>query len=406
MPSAAVPEDAEFGAASPDVLRVLLVDDDEVYLRTLLKILSRDKKHAYDSTLTTCGEEAVTLAAVHQFDLVVIDYNLPDMTGAECLSAMRSVEPASVEHPPAIICTAAGSEDSATAAIRSDADDYLPKERINIGSLTRSIHNAVEKHRLRCSVERHYRKVTLLNEKLKKQNREIRQFYHNISHEVKTPLAAAREFVSLVHDGAQGPVNEEQGKVLEMAMASCDQITQHFKDLVDISRLEMNGLKLHYDHCLIDSLMERSVASCSDFLRKADGKISVLRSASCPDSVYVDENRIVQVLTNLISNAVKYTRVQPRVEIAVELAPEGNSVIFSVSDNGIGIEPHHHERIFERLAQNNGMHSECLGAGLGLGLSIAREIVTLHHGKIWVDSSLGAGSTFHFSIPVDNADTG
>ena len=399
MQSAATKKLDRLDSCDTDTLKVLLVDDDEFYLRTLVKVLGRDTRFSYDATLTTCGEDALDSASKGRFDLVLIDYNLPDMTGTECLSSMRSHQPASVEHPPAIICTAAGSEDSATAAVRSDADDYLPKEKINIGSLSRSIHNAVDKHRLRLSVERQYNEVTLLNEKLKKRNDEIKQFYHNISHEVKTPLAAAREFVSLVRDGAQGSVNEEQGKVLDMALASCDQITRHFKDLVDISRLELNGLQLDYSDCVVDSLIQRSVASCSDHVRKKCGEIRVTRSHDCPHSVRADANRVVQVLTNLMSNAIKYTESAPMVELVVSRSDDDGSICFSVADNGIGIDPEHHDRIFERLAQNNGQHSDCLGAGLGLGLSIAREIVALHQGTMWLESSPGAGSTFFFTIP-------
>jgi len=316
MQSAATKKLDRLDSCDTDTLKVLLVDDDEIYLRTLVKVLGRDTRFSYDATLTTCGEDALDSASKGRFDLVLIDYNLPDMTGTECLSSMRSHQPASVEHPPAIICTAAGSEDSATAAVRSDADDYLPKEKINIGSLSRSI-----------------------------------------------------------------------------------QITRHFKDLVDISRLELNGLQLDYSDCVVDSLIQRSVASCSDHVRKKCGEIRVTRSHDCPHSVRADANRVVQVLTNLMSNAIKYTESAPMVELVVSRSDDDGSICFSVADNGIGIDPEHHDRIFERLAQNNGQHSDCLGAGLGLGLSIAREIVALHQGTMWLESSPGAGSTFFFTIP-------
>lgn len=384
------PGDAPLSDHEP--LRILLVDDDEIYLRTLEKVLRQDPHYTYEPVRCYTATEAIDLYEAGNIDLILIDYNLPDMTGAQCLSQMRAI-PQKGHFPPSIICTAEGSEEAATSAIRAHADDYLPKRYINKNSLARSIHNVIEKHRLRRAIEAQYQTVNTLNEQLQKQNREIKQFYHHISHEVKTPLSAAREFVSLVRDGVHGPVNSDQADVLDMALSSCDNITQHFKDLVDITRLELKGLTLDRSDTPIKTVIERSLASCSELIRGQNATVNI---DTQPDTtIHVDANRIVQVLSNLISNAVKYSGDQPVITIVTQ--PHNESTRFAVSDNGPGIDPKDHELIFERLGRSQKAHTECLGAGLGLGLSIAKEIVHLHEGELWLDSEPGAGSTFYFT---------
>ena len=382
-------------AENADTLRVLLIDDDQVYLTILTKILCKDETYIYDITTANSGDDAIECFRQTQFDLIIIDYNLPDMTGIECLSAIRSGVTTVAGMPPAIICTADGNEKTATAAIRADADDYLAKKDIGLKSLHRAINNAVTKHRLQCASERHNLEVRALNKKLERQNREIRQFYHNVSHEVKTPLAAAREFVALVKDAVPGPINTEQDEILTLALASCDQIAQHFNDLTDIARLDLGGFTLDRKTVSVATIIERSLAACALNLRERGGTTTVQHDDV--SVIHADENRVVQVLSNLVSNAIKYSDAAPKIDITV--TKHNNQVRFAIRDQGRGISDEDHEKIFERLHKAHDSANDCLGAGLGLGLSIAREIVNLHGGEIWMESEPDVGSTFYFTVP-------
>jgi signal transduction histidine kinase len=385
-------------AATNDVVRVLLVDDDEMYLRVLGKILNRDSLYTYELFTASTSAEALSVYRLGHFDLIIIDYNLPDTTGVQCLANMRADASGVADTPPAIICTANGSEQSAIDAIRADADDYLAKKDIKLESLHRSIHNAIAKHRLQSAAEAHHQQINVLNQQLERQNQEIKQFYHNVSHEVKTPLAAAREFVALVRDAVPGPVNAQQIEVLDMALASCDQLAQHFNDLTDIARLELGKLSLQKNECSVRNIVDRSVASCMQTIRERDGTLTITPFDDV--AIIADENRLVQVLSNLVSNAIKYSSDSPAVTISI--TPKPDQVQFTVSDQGVGIAEQDLQRIFNRLQQATDTENSCLGAGLGLGLSIAKEIVSLHHGEILAESEIDSGSTFFFTIPVND----
>ena len=382
-----------------DHLQILLVDDDEIYLQVVQRLLRRCHRYTYDVRTVTGGEEAIKIASTNTFDVLLIDYHLDGISGPECLNAMRAEQSSVAGKPPAILCTADGSESTAREALKADADDYLPKAKINANSLSRSIANVVTKHRLTCAVEQQFLELKEMNQQLEQKNREIGHFYQTMSHEVKTPLASAREFLSLVHDGVAGEVNPQQVEFLNYALMSCDQLTRHFDDLIDITRLNLKKLPINMRSCSIDDILKISVGSCASVVRERGGAIVIRKDISI-DTINVDQDRIIQVLGNLVGNAVKYSDEQPQIEIGIDLDASENSIQFTVSDNGCGVSEEHASQIFDKLYQVGSAKVECLGAGLGLGLSIAKEIVSQHGGEIWMRSELGVGSTFYFTLPV------
>ncbi len=389
----------QIAESNPDYLRILLIDDDELYLQVLRRQLARSHSYTYEVHTATTGGDAITQCHNTIFDVLLVDYHLPDMSGLECLRAIRSEQTEIARKPPAILCTADGNEGTAGDALRADADDYLPKKHINTNSLTRSIANVVTKHRLTCSIERQFEELKRVNSQLEKKNREISKFYQTVSHEVKTPLASAREFVSLVRDGVAGDVNPQQVELLDYALTSCDQLNRHFDDLVDITRLDLQKLSLVIAPCRIDDLLQLSIGSCADTLRQRNGKIHIHNTLQ-DHSILVDQDRMVQVMSNLIGNAIKYSAECPEIRLHVDIGANRDSILFTVEDNGRGVGEDDAKRIFDKLYQVGTADVECLGAGLGLGLSIAKEIVVLHGGAIWMDSKIGVGSKFYFTLPL------
>jgi PAS domain S-box-containing protein len=238
------------------------------------------------------------------------------------------------------------------------------------------------------------------NKHLLQKNQEIQNFYHTVSHELKTPLTSAREFISIVMDGLAGPLNETQQEYLGIARQSCHRLRVCINDLMDATRLETGKLTLEMKRGSLATLIQQLVTLLGPVAARKKISLRHEVQADLPD-VPFDENRLMQVLVNLVNNAVKFTPENGHVTITAGEAPDDPEYFHvCVKDTGCGIAPAELERVFECLYQvpNSDGGSE---QGVGLGLYICRELVQSHGGKIWIESELGKGSTFCFSIPQE-----
>jgi PAS domain S-box-containing protein len=241
-------------------------------------------------------------------------------------------------------------------------------------------------------------KLERTNKILTRQNQEIQNFYHTLSHELKTPLTSAREFISILMDGLAGPVNQLQSEYLEIARDSCDQLRACVNDLLEATRLETGKLSLDLKTVSLGGLARRVAASLS---RAVADKQVELRLETQPDlpEASLDEHKITQVLTNLLSNALRFTPPGGTIYIKVaEVKGHPELIQVSVTDTGCGIPKHEQERIFDRLHQVKAGDATS-EHGIGLGLYLCRELVRLHGGTISVESEPGRGSTFTFVLP-------
>jgi CheY-like chemotaxis protein/nitrogen-specific signal transduction histidine kinase len=241
-------------------------------------------------------------------------------------------------------------------------------------------------------------KLKQANQDLLAKNHEIQNFYHTLSHELKTPLTSAREFLSIMIDGLAGPLNETQLEYLGIAKDSCDQLRVCIDDLMDATRLETGKLAIELKPASLGTLVQRVLTSMRPAASEKDIALNLEIEPELPE-VPLDENRISQVLTNLLSNAIKFTPA--RGKIVAKAGTRGAApdlVQVSISDTGPGIPKEEQDRIFDRLYQVKAGDA-ANGQGLGLGLYLCRELVRLHGGNIWVESALGHGSTFSFVLP-------
>lgn len=380
--------------------RILVVDDDR-HFRRLCREYLRDGHAAYDIDDAATAADAVEACRSGEFECVLIDYQLPDATGTELCETLKSLCP---PFTPMIIITGIGNEERAIEAMHSGAADYLPKDRVSVVSLSRAINNAIEKARLLQSVEERNRRLEHANVSLNEHHEHIQRFYHSVSHEIKTPLAAAREFIALVADGIFGKISDEQMDALDCALESCDQIAEQLNELLESTRLDTGKLRLRKTLRPVGKLIEASVASVQAAFDYKRISVDRLIEPNLP-SISVDGRRIVQVLANLLSNAEKFTDAGGRVTVFAYLSECRSSVILGVADTGCGITPQDLPRIFDRLYQAEATAESKSTRGLGLGLSIAREIVALHDGEISVESEPGRGATFRVRLPIDAAET-
>ncbi len=233
---------------------------------------------------------------------------------------------------------------------------------------------------------------------LRRLERVRRDFVANVSHEFKTPLTAIQGFAETLLEGALDDT-EHRARFVEIIRDHAVRLARLTDDLLKLSQIEAGRMDVELRTVNICELTYACVETVRFAAKKKNHEIEIHCPADLPN-VMADANRLREVLINLLENAVQYTPLGGHIEVRVERADE--MVILTVADNGIGIPQGEQERIFERFYRVDSARSREAG-GTGLGLSIARHIVEAHGGKIWVDSAVGQGSRFHFSVPVATA---
>ncbi len=382
------------------VARVLLIEDDPVFRELCSRFLTADLKYNFQVSAVETAHEALLECETVAFDCLIVDYRLPGHTGTEILSMLKD---RLGEHlAPTIVMTSEGGEQAAVDAIRAGAQDFLFKRTLTRDALRRTVSNAVERGRLKRSISAGRKELKASCELLSRRNEEITRFYHNLSHEMKTPLTAVREYVSIVNDGLAGTVVDEQRKLLGHALAGCDQLATQFNDLLDLARLETGKVSVELETSTIANVFERCQLGARAAIQ-AKGVEVDCDIAPGIETLLMDENRIVQVVGNFLDNAIKFTPGGGHITLKAETLSEKSRVRISVSDNGIGIDSEQHAQIFERLFQVSSSNLQETPCGMGIGLAIASEIVKAHGSKIHVASELGKGAEFSFELDACEA---
>src|SRR6266540_1943980 len=235
------------------------------------------------------------------------------------------------------------------------------------------------------------------NERLKELDKLKDDFVTTVSHELRTPLTSIRSFSEIVHDNPDLPI-EERSEFLRIIARESERLTRLLNDILDLAKMEAGKIEWHMADTAPRATIERALAATKGFVRK-HGKVQ-LETALEDDLpvVHVDPDRLMQVIVNLISNAVKFSDKETG-WVRLEARREDSALRVDVRDNGIGIDKKDHNRIFERFQQAGNTLTE-KPAGTGLGLPISREILRHFNGEIWVESEIGKGATFSFRIPT------
>ncbi|MFH1653667.1 MAG: ATP-binding protein [Pseudomonadota bacterium] len=222
------------------------------------------------------------------------------------------------------------------------------------------------------------------------------EFISSVSHELRTPLTTIKNVVSNALAGITGEISESLKTYLHMANSEIDRLTRIINDLLDISKIESGKFELRRDFVDISKLLDCVVKVFADFALKkgVELKKSYVGVKKLP--IYIDPDRITQVVFNLVDNAIKFTPTGGSVSINIEDLK--NEIEVRVSDTGMGISPEGANIVFEKFRQVGRIEGSGI-KGTGLGLAIARELIEMHGGKIWLSSELGKGSVFGFRLP-------
>lgn len=224
------------------------------------------------------------------------------------------------------------------------------------------------------------------------------EFISTVSHELRTPLTSLRASLGLIASGSLDKRPEKQRHMLEMAIGNSDRLIRLVNDILDFEKVEKGRLPLRRIPVEAVDLLRRA----ADVAHTTASEVHIsFRIEAVPVLVAADEDRILQVLSELVANALKFSPPDTLIRLSAQPLND-REVCFTVQDQGCGIPPEKLEHIFERFLQGDASDSRALG-GTGLGLALCRSIVEQHGGRIWAESMPGAGSRFHFTLPSANA---
>jgi signal transduction histidine kinase len=247
-------------------------------------------------------------------------------------------------------------------------------------------------------VEERTRELAEATRQLEAADRHKSEFLANMSHELRTPLNAIIGFSEVLLERMFGELNEKQEEYLQDILSSGQHLLALINDILDLSKVEAGQMELEPSEFSLRDVLESGLTMVRERASRHGISLS-LEIQPGLDSIEADERKVKQVVFNLLSNAVKFTPDGGQVRLMARPLGDGDWAEVSVQDTGIGIAPEDQERIFEEFRQV-GQSAVRTQEGTGLGLALARRFVELHGGRMWVESTVGAGSTFAFSLPV------
>ncbi|HCX03878.1 MAG TPA: hypothetical protein DHM42_05270 [Clostridiales bacterium] len=238
--------------------------------------------------------------------------------------------------------------------------------------------------------------VTLMQNitKLKEVDQIKSDFVSTVSHEFRTPLTSIIMGVGLLLDEVPGPINEEQKELVEAIEEDSERLKKLVSDLLDLSRMESGKIKMDIERNNIRDILNNAVKPFKRQLEEKDVDLEI-KIRDNLSNVKADFNKISWVFTNLIGNALRYLPDEKEGKIIIDAKETANKMLVSVADNGKGISEEYQQKIFEKFIQAKDNDNK---GGTGLGLAISKEIINAHGGEIWVNSKIGEGSTFYFTL--------
>jgi signal transduction histidine kinase len=374
----------------PMASRILVVDDEKPIRDFLFEALTR--LGGFNVEQAENGEEALKKIGEENFDLVLTDMKMPNMDGLQLIGEIAKLKPETM----VVLLTGYGTIDSALEAMKRGASDYLSKP-INLDELMVRLRKVLEERQRFISLKDYASELEKANEELRKVDDIKSEFVSVASHELRTPLAAIKNVVQLMLQGKTGEINENQMKFLVMAERNINRLTSILNNLLDLSKIESGKIGLKFEEMDLRSSIEFILTSIK---HQADEK-SIQLKMEVPKElppVYGDRDKVEQILTNLIGNALKFTPEPGEIIISAKpFESDEDMLAISIKDSGIGIPEDHLDKIFEKFHQVEDSLRRST-TGTGLGLAITKGLVEAHHGKIWVESEVGKGSTFTFTL--------
>jgi signal transduction histidine kinase len=370
--------------------RILLVEDNPGDARILRELLSEARSLPFELTHVERLASAREHMGRQGADVILLDLSLPDAHGLETVRSMLEAAP----EVPIIVLTGLDDDSTAVQAVQAGAQDFLVKGNVDGGLLARAVRYArerklleLERARLLAS-EREARATA--EAAVRGRDEVLRVVAHDLGNSMSAVLVTTTLLLRTLPEDEAGGKSRRR---VENIRALVEQMQRLRQDLLDAALLEAGQLSIERGPCGPDTLLEQSIERYAPVAEERSIQLDERIEPGLP-RVLADEARLLQVIANLLTNALKFTPPGGKIGVGAERA--GDQVRFHVRDSGPGIPAENLSRLFERFwttKQGN-------PSGAGLGLTIARGIVEAHGGRIWAESEPGEGSGFFFTVPV------
>lgn len=374
----------------------ILVVDDNAVIRQIMKLALEQNNHHV--TLASNGQEALELMHAHFFDLVLLDIMMPEMNGFQVLEFMAQ-EP-ELAKIPVIVVSGDSQIDSAIRCIQLGAEDYLVKPP-NQTLLRTRVNTSLRKKFLHDQEQAHQAEMERLFEAIKEANAAKTEFIAMAAHELRNPIAQIATTNHLL--SRVGSLNEMQEQLLEKVNFSLERMQALIVDLDDISRLETGNIRLQMVELDLVELVHKIIESFGDDVVAKKHDLTVKVPEDLP-LVWADRDRMIQVLTNLVGNAIKYTPDGGKIVVTAVHLPHQQTIHVTVKDTGLGIQQDEQEQIFSKFFRSEDAKVRAR-PGTGLGLYITKSLVEMQNGRIWFNSKYGEGTAFHFTLSTQSPET-
>lgn len=366
-------------------IKVLLVEDNSGDARLLREMFNKEPPGSFQLTHLLRMSEALTHLGKSKVDIVLLDMGLPDGHGLDTVRRALAVAP----DVPVIVLTGMEDEALAAQAMKEGAQDYLIKGQIENRALPRALRHAIERHRMHAETDL-----------IRMQQIQFKdEFLSHVSHELRSPLTAIYQFVTILLDGLAGELKREQHDSLEIVLRNVKQLQSMIDDLLEVTRVQAGKLTIELQCTSVADAIAYTIGTLQGAATAKGISLSSYVADGLP-LVSADPTRLRQILIILIDNAIKFTPASGAVKVgARRLEADPDLMLLEVTDSGCGIEPQMADRIFERLFQAS---DPALAGrkGLGLGLYICKELVTRQGGQIWAGSAPGKGAVFCVTLPI------
>jgi signal transduction histidine kinase len=366
-------------------LKILLVEDSAGDARLIREMLHDEPPDSFELTHLMRMSDAVNHLGKAAVDIALLDMGLPDAHGLDSVRRARDAAP----EVPIIVLTGLDDEALAAEAMKAGAQDYLIKNQIGARALPRALRYAIARHSMQIESER-----------MQGQQMQFKdEFLSHVSHELRSPLGAIYQFVTILGDKLTGDLNFSQQECVDILLRNVMQLRSMINDLLEVSHVHAGKVAIEPQWMsiadaigyIVNTLQATAVAKKIEFTARAGDALPL---------VWADPMRVRQILIILADNALKFTPENGAVTITARWSEDEPSfVVLEVADSGPGIALDVIDQVFDRLFQASA--SDSAGRrGLGLGLYICRELVTRQGGEVWATSTAGEGAKFHIKLPV------
>jgi two-component system sensor histidine kinase/response regulator len=363
--------------------KILIVDDEVAQMRALCNTL---KDHGYDTMGFSSAGAALAELRKTEFDLLLSDLMMPEMDGIKLLQAALKQNPRLV----GIIMTGEGTIATAVDAMKSGALDYILKP-FKLSAILPVLERALAVRRLRLENEALERQVKERTAQLEEANKELESFSYSVSHDLRAPLRHIDSFTKLLLQ-SETSLTAKGRHYLDTVSGAARRMAQLIDDLLNLSRnsrAEMRRSRVNLQE-LVDETIQR-------LQPETEGRNILWKKSQLPQ-VQADPALLQQVFSNLLLNAVKYSRQRNPAEIEVGCLNEtASEVTIFVRDNGAGFDMKYADKLFGVFQR---LHRADEFEGTGIGLAIVRRIIARHDGRTWAEGKVDGGATFYFTLRI------